>query len=250
MTDDLEALLADVAHRPWPLPRRPWVMAQRWNDLLFMHWPVATNELRQLVPAGLELDVHQSTAWVSITPFYLSHLRARGLPPLPIASSFLELNLRTYVSIGGKPGVFFFSLDAASALAVMGARTLFHLPYFHAAMSARHETDGTIAYRSARRSNAARLSVSYAPSGPVRLSEPGALDFWLTERYCLYAVDSKGHIYRAEIHHRRWPLQPARAELDENTLAAAAGIDLPPILPRLSFARDLDVVVWMKERVV
>lgn len=242
----------DTAHRPWPLPRRAWVMAQRWNDLLFMHWPVAAESLRALIPSALTLDLFENSAWVTVTPFYLSDLRPRGFPAVPLVSAFPELNVRTYVVVDGKPGVYFFSLDAGSMLAVIGARTLFHLPYYNAAMRIRRRADGMVAYESRRLAagaNPARLKAVYAPVGAVTSSTRGSLDHWLTERYCLYAAASAQRVYRTEIHHRPWPLQPAQVELLENTVTSAARIDLPTAAPRVSFARTLDVVVWSEDRV-
>ena len=110
----------DTAHRPWPLPREPWIMAQRWSDLLFAHWPVPLDVIRPLVPSSLPIDLRDGSAWISIASFYLSHLRPRFIPPLPLASAFPELNVRTYTSLGGKPGVYFFSLDAGSAIIISG----------------------------------------------------------------------------------------------------------------------------------
>ena len=242
---------SDVAHRPWPLPRGPWIMAQRWNNLLFAHWPVRTEVVRALVPSALTLDVYEGTAWVSVTPFYLSHLRPRGIPAFPWVSEFPELNVRTYVTLGGKAGIYFFSLDAGNPLAVTGARATYHLPYFRASMSVHEARDGTIYYHSRRthaKARPAEFSARYRPVGEVFRSEPGTLDYWLTERYCLYAVDSAQRIYRGEIHHHPWPLQPAEAEVDRNTMAEAAGIELAAQPPRLAFARRLDVVVWAPER--
>jgi uncharacterized protein YqjF (DUF2071 family) len=245
--------LAEVAHRPWPLPSGSWVMGQRWSNLLFIHRQAKVDAVRSLVPPALTLDLHDGTAWVSVTPFYLSHLRPRGVPPLPLVSEFPELNVRTYVTYGGKPGVYFFSLDAGSALAVYGARLLYHLPYFRASMSVWEARDGTIHYRSRRAqqrsAQAAEFSASYRPSGAVTHSKPGTLDHWLTERYCLYAVDTARRLYRAEIHHHPWPLQPAEVEIDRDTMAAAAGLTLPAEPGRLSFSRRLDVVAWAPERV-
>ncbi|HUQ19741.1 MAG TPA: DUF2071 domain-containing protein [Gemmatimonadaceae bacterium] len=241
-----------VAHRPWPLPSAPWIMAQRWNNLLFAHWPVKTDTLRSLVPKSLMLDTHEGTTWVTITPFYLSHLRPRGIPAFPAVSEFPELNVRTYVTLEGKPGVYFFSLDAGSILAVEGARALFHLPYYRANMSVTKTADGGIDYRS-RRSHAgapsAEFTGRYHPAGNVEIASPGSLDHFLSERYCLYAVDSRSTVYRCEIHHRPWPLQPAEAEVTLNTMASAAGITLPQQSPHLTFARQLDVVVWAPTRV-
>lgn len=227
-------------------------MAQRWNDLLFAHWPVDAGAVRALVPRSLPLDVRDGAAWLSITPFRLSGLRPRGLPVIPGLSRFPELNVRTYVTVDARPGVFFFSLDAGSALAVAGARTLYHLPYFRAAMRIRAAADGTVLYQSQRTHRAARpaeFTARYRPAGPVVRHSPGTLDHWLSERYCLYAVDSARRVYRAEIHHRPWPLQPATAEIGRNTMAAAAGIPLPGPPARLAFARRLDVVVWPPVRI-
>ena len=242
----------DVDHRPWPLPARPWIMAQRWTDLLFAHWPVDAEALRTIVPDSLPIDTFENRAWVSIAAFYLSHLRPRWLPALPIVSEFPEVNVRTYVTLGDKPGVYFFSLEAGSTLAVAAARAMYFLPYFRADMSIRAAADGTLQYRSRRtdpRGRPAELSVRYRPTGPISRAKSGSLDHWLTERYCLYAVDHARRVRRAEIHHRPWPLQPAHAEFEANTMATAAAITLPASAPRVSFASRLDVVVWRLERV-
>ena len=118
--------------RPWPVPARPWIMRQKWHDLLFMHWPVASSDLRDKIPAALEIDIHEGSAWVGVVPFRMTGVHPRWMPPVPGTSAFAELNVRTYVTENGKPGVWFFSLDAASALAVAAARRWFHLPYFRA----------------------------------------------------------------------------------------------------------------------
>jgi uncharacterized protein YqjF (DUF2071 family) len=227
-------------------------MAQSWSNLLFAHWPVDVVVMRRLLPAGLPLDTFDDRAWVSIASFYLTGLRPRWTPALPWLSEFPELNVRTYTSLGGKPGVYFFSLDAASALAVAGARATYFLPYFRARMHTRVGADGTVDYasrRSDRRGRPAEFHARYRPSGPVAYAKPGTLDHWLTERYALYAVDSSARVYRADIEHPQWPLQPVEATIDVNTMAAAAGIDLPTTPPRLSFASRVDVVVWRPIRV-
>jgi uncharacterized protein YqjF (DUF2071 family) len=227
-------------------------MAQRWNNLLFAHWPARAELVRALVPGSLTLDTFNGEAWVTITPFYLSHLRPRWLPALPWVSEFSELNVRTYVTLGGKPGVYFFSLDASSALAVAGARTLYHLPYLNARMNTWVSADGTIHYESRRtdtRARPAELFARYRPTGPIVRSVPGTLDYWLTERYCLYAVDGAQCVHRAEIHHHPWSLQPAEAEIETNTMATAAAIQLSATAPRLSFSARIDVVVWAPARV-
>ena len=227
-------------------------MAQRWSNLLFIHRQVDVEQLRALVPPALTLHLFEGTAWVSVTPFYLSHLRPRGLPALPWVSEFPELNVRTYVTVGGKPGVYFFSLDAGNPLAVYGARALYRLPYFRASMSIREARDGTLHYRSHRTHRtapAAEFAARYRPAGPVTHSKPGTLDHWLTERYCLYALDSSRRVFRAEIHHHPWALQPAELETELNTMAEAAGLSFRGEPARLSYSRRLDVLVWAPQEV-
>jgi uncharacterized protein YqjF (DUF2071 family) len=228
-----------------------WIMAQQWNDLLFMHWPVPAARMRGLVPDALELDVFDGSAWVSVTPFHLDNLRPRWLPPMPWVSSFPEVNVRTYVTRRGKAGVYFFSLDAGNRLAVAGARATYHLPYFHALMTVTRAPTGKVQYHSHRTQPGARpaeLSVEYQPAGAVYRSAAGSLDHFLTERYSLYALDSARHVYRADIAHVPWPLQPADVEIRTNTMTSAAGIEVFGS-PRASFAQRLDVEVWWPKRV-
>jgi hypothetical protein len=249
--------LERVDHRPWPLPRpwplsiERWVMAQTWHDLLFAHWPVSVESLSGAIPRALEIDAFDGSAWIGVVPFRMSGVRLRGMPALPWISAFPELNLRTYVTQDGKPGVWFFALDAANPLAVAVARAWFHLPYFRARMSVRSEGE-EIVYSHVRRQRgavSAELAARYAPTGAVFRSRAGSLEHWLTERYCLYAVDRRERILRADIHHVPWPLQPARAEIERCTLPLAHGIALPPSPPLLHFARRLDVIVWAPARV-
>jgi len=237
--------LEATRHRPWPLPEMPWVMGQTWEDLLFAHWPVDAGSLRRIVPAQLELDEFCGSAWVSVTPFVVRALRARWLPPLPLGSRFPELNVRTYVTVESKPGIWFLSLDAASRVAVIAARRAYRLPYFHARMAKQRRGPG-VTYRSERASDAraaARLNVDYAPTGDVFVAKPGSLEHFLAERYCLYALHGGEHVHRTEIHHPPWPLQPACARFAANTMTAPLGIELDG-RPTLHFARRQDVLVW------
>ena len=172
----------------------------------------------------------------------MSHIHARGLPAIPGLSSFPELNVRTYVTFGGKPGVYFFSLDAASLPAVWAARTFYHLPYFHAQMSCTSSGD-SVNYSSRRYESEADLRATYCPVGPVALRQRGSLEHWFSERYCLYTIHS-GRVLHAEIHHLPWPLQDAEASFEVNTMASASGIVLPGVPPILHFAKKLDVLIW------
>ena len=215
---------AGSPHRPWPAPASPWLMFQRWHDLLFAHWRVPAETLRSLVPRQLPLDIFEGAAWVAVTPFWMSGVRLRGLPPFPGASRFPELNVRTYVTLGGKPGVYFFSLDADNPLAVAAARQFFHLPYQRARMSAEPFGEG-ISYRCDRDGPPpAGFEGWYGTASSTFQSIPGTLEHFLTERYCLYTVREEGAVHRVEIDHVPWPLQRARAEIRRNTMAQAAGI--------------------------
>ena len=178
-------------------------MFQRWHELLFAHWPVPAEPLRARLPAGLELDTFEGEAWLGVVPFRMSAVRLRGAPALPGVSAFPELNLRTYVRRGEQRGVWFFSLDAASALAVRAARLWFHLPYFEARMTCDGRADG-VHYRSERTHRgapAAALVARYAPRAAVELARPGSLEHFLTARYCLFAATLRGALLRGDIHH-------------------------------------------------
>src|SRR4051794_38483032 len=242
--------LRHTDHRPWLLPAKPWVMAQSWHDLLFAHWPVAPETVRPHVPAALELDLRDERAWVTVTPFEVRGTRPRGTLPPPVLSRFPELNVRTYVTLGGRPGIWFFSLDAGSALAVAAARTLYRLPYFRARMRIETARDGGLDYVSERadpRGGPAAFRARYRPRGGHRHAAPGSLEAWLVERYRLYTVDG-GRVYAGDIHHRPWTLQDAEADIGVNTMTAPDGIGLRGE-PLLQYAARQDVVFWPLERI-
>jgi uncharacterized protein len=224
-------------HRPWPLPDEPWTNAQSWVDLAFLHWRVDADELARLIGPSLELDTYEGQAWLGIVPFLLTDLRLRGLPPLPRVSRFPELNVRTYVVRDGKPGIWFFTLDAASAVAVEGGKLLYKLPYQRARMRCERIGD-YVHYESARPGGA--FSGRYRGAGDLFHAEPDTLEAWLTERYCLYTEDG-GRAYRADIHHPRWDLQRGEAVVDLNTLSP---LPLPDEEPHVLFSPRQDVVVW------
>ena len=221
-------------------------MEQSWRDLLFAHWPVAADAMRALVPRELELDLRDGSAWVAVTPFRMSGVRWRGLPPVPGTSAFPEMNLRTYVVVGDRPGVYFFSLDAGNPLAVAAARLFLGLPYHWAAMACERFGAG-ISYLSERKSEG-RAPVAfrgyYEPEPKVFTAVPGTLEHWLIERYCLYTVRG-GRVQRLEIDHDPWPLQRAHARIESNDVPAAAGILVEASSPELlHFVGRLDVRLW------
>jgi uncharacterized protein len=234
-----------AGHRPWPMPDRPWFMAQSWKDLLFAHWRVPVEALRRVVPKALPIDTFDGQAWVAVTPFEVRALRLHGTGPLPFLSTFAETNVRTYVTLEGKPGIFFFSLDAASRLAVAAARRVYRLPYFPASMSI-ERGNGSISYQTRRTQTdapRAELVARYRPTGAKLSPEPGSLDYWLTERYCLYTLDDRRQVLRADIHHPPWQLQSADADFQLNTMLDEIEVEAGDT-PLLHYAQRQDVVFW------
>jgi len=226
-------------------------MDMKWHNLLFIHYPVTVDCLRALIPPSLDVDTFDGQAWVGVVPFRMSGVTPRQLPVMPWLSAFAELNVRTYVTCGGKPGVWFFSLDAANPVAVSVARKFFHLPYFNARMSSRREGE-TVFYESSRTHRTAapaEFRANYRPTAPVIASKPGSLAHWLTERYCLYSANARGRTWRVDIHHQPWPLQAAEAEIEKDTMLEWLKIKPVTTAPLLHFARDLEVKAWLPREV-
>lgn len=246
-----ESALRHVDHRPWPVPATPWVMRMRWCDLLFAHWRVEPEQVRALLPRGLDLDLFDGEAWLGVVPLRMTRVAPRYCPDVPGLSSFAELNLRTYVRVGGQRGVWFFTLEAESRLAVWAGRSLFHLPYNYARMRCAGRGSGVefASERTDPTSGMAAFRGTYMPRGEPFRTSPGSLEEWLTERYCLYASRKDGALYRGEIHHAPWPLQPAEAEIEMNELPAAYGLKVEDHSPLLHFAAELNVVAWAPVRV-
>jgi uncharacterized protein len=226
-------------------------MGMTWLDLAFLHWRVPFEALQPFIPNGLTLQRFDGSAWLGVVPFRMANVRARGLPPVPGTANFLELNLRTYVTDGTRPGVWFFSLDAENPLAVRGARAAFHLPYMDARMSLvrRGAELEYHSHRTHRREPEAEFAAFYKPTGDPCQSVPGSLEHWLTERYCLYSADRSGRVYRGEIRHTPWPLQPAKSEITANTLASPFGVRLSATPDLIHFAARLEVTAWPIARV-
>jgi uncharacterized protein len=239
------------SRRPWPVPARPWIMRQTWRDLLFAHWPLPPEVLQPLLPPVLPLDLWEGQAWLGVVPFVMTDVSPRGVPSIPWLSAFPELNVRTYVTLEDKPGVYFFSLDAANPVAVYAARRWFNLPYFNARMAVQSAAGG-FRYRSRRthrRVPPAEFGGWYRPIGNALPAADIALADWLTARYCLYTLDRRGRVLRTEIEHPPWSLQPAEARIVVNTMTAPLGLHVPDTPPFLQFSRRLDVRVWQPERV-
>jgi hypothetical protein len=231
----------------------------RWSELLFAHWPVDPDRLAARLPDGLRLETHGGVAWVGVVPFLMSGVRPAFMPPIPGTSRFPELNVRTYVRPASpaseeddRPGVYFFSLDAANRLAVRAARTIFHLAYRDAEMTCRREADGRIHFtsrRTERRFPSAELAVRYRATAPAETVEGGSFDDFLTGRWCLYSVDGAGGLHRGEIDHEPWRLAPAEASFGRNDMLGAHGIEPLQDEPRLQVAGAVDVRAWIIRRV-
>jgi uncharacterized protein YqjF (DUF2071 family) len=248
---DVEAALSqrkaldERAHRPWPLPKAPWIMGQTWERLLFAHWRVPLEKLREVVHPNIPIDTFDGSAWVGVTPFTVTGLHVRGAPPAPGLSSFHEINVRTYATVDGKPGIYFFSLDAASRLAVETARRVYRVPYFEAEIGVEEEAD-RVRYtheRTQRGGPPAGFAAEYEPNGPVHNAAPDSFEWWMAERYCLYTLDDDQRVQRGEIHHPPWPLQAATVDIAHNTMGRQIGIDLDSE-PTAHFAQRQDVVFW------
>lgn len=233
----------DDGHRLWPLPNLPWVMKQTWNDLLFAHFPVRYEVLRKLIPEVLPLDTYDGKCWVGVVPFHMTDIRLRGIPPIPGTDKFPELNVRTYVMIDGKPGVYFFSLDATNLLAVKVARNFYHLPYMHANMSVEKIGD-LIGYKSIRRRGDAQFVADYRPVSEPYFAEKGSFDEWLVERYCLYTLNRRGLPLRCDILHHPWLLQRAESEIKVNSMLSSQGFALENNEPILHYSKKIEVRMW------
>src|SRR2546425_2766313 len=219
-------------HRPWPRPDAPWLLAQEWHHVLFLHWPVDAGALRPLVPEPLEIETREGSAWITVLPFAMRRLRLRGLPALPSLSSFPQLNVRTYVTLDDRPGVFLLRVAVGSFLAATFARRLFHLPYEWARVTLRKEGDAwlfTCRPRAGQQTGAGARAISFAvryrPEGSAFDPAHGSLEHWLSERFCYYAAGPDGRIDRGEIDHPPWSLQRARVDILESVWPEASGIE-------------------------
>ncbi len=229
------------------------LLRQEWSELLFLHWPVPAELIQPHLPARLRPDVHDGTAWLAVVPFQMSKVRPRFGPAVRGLSAFVELNVRTYVHLDGVPGVWFFSLDATSALAVWAARTLFHLPYLRATMRLDSPTP-LLRQLTAERTHAgappAALRATWSLGAPLPPAEPGSLLFFLTERYCLYTSNrAQTKLYRGRVAHAPWPLRTATLLHYESNLVEGHGLPTPAGKPLVHAGGPVAVELWPLVRV-
>lgn len=244
------------ADRPWPPPDGRWHLAQEWHHVLFLHWPVDPHALRTLVPPPLEIDTRDGRAWVTALPFMMRRLRPRGLPALPWLSSFPQLNVRTYVTLDGRPGVFLLRVMVGNPIAVAVARHLFHLPYTRASLSLRKEAEGFV-FTCRRRAQVRRgtgerpldFAARYRPEAETFDPASGSLEHWLSERFCYYAAGCEGRVWRGDLDHPAWPLQRARVEIVQNLWPAVPGIE-PGDPPLSLYSRRQTARAWLPRHAV
>lgn len=222
------------------------IMHQTWGKLLFIHWRIDEQLLRPLIPTQLEIDTYHGSAWIAIAPFTMWDIRALPpfLPAVPGLSSAHELNVRTYVYLDNVPGVWFFSLDCNSSAAVFAARTFYHLPYYNADIELSEDDAGSIDYLLSRTDDPpAEFAATWKTGKRLPISEPGSLEFFLTERYCLFSQHNDS-LYEARIHHRPWPLQSAELVSLESTMIESQGLPTPKEDPQLHYCEELSVEIW------
>ena len=239
-------------------PNEPVLMFQNWHHLLFLHWEVPVAELQAMVPPTLTIDTFEGKAYVGIVPFTVSGVRTVITPPMPWISSFHEVNVRTYVHLDGKdPGVWFFSLDASSSIAVAAARAAYKLPYFHSTIdfAASKDVIPQVDFVSQRQDPQGTMPANarfrYQPmEGIVTPASPGTIEHFLIERYILYTADADHQLYRARVHHQPYPVQRVDLlEIDE-TLVWAAGIRRSEAVPLHHYASEVNVKVYPLKRIV
>lgn len=242
--------LLHADHRPWPLPQRSWSISMRWEELLFVHWRIDAASIQRLLPAGLQVETFDGSAWLGVVPFRMAATRCRWLPPIPTTHTFPELNVRTYVRGGDRSGVWFFSLDAASRLAVEAARWSFGLPYFHARMVCRRQGEIVlyVSERRDRRGPPAAFAANWRAIGPSRRSSPGSLAHFLTERYCLFAV-RRGRLLRGDIAHLPWELAEAEVMLQAFEMTGLLGCEVVGPAVSALVAKPITVAAWSPVRV-
>lgn len=227
---NLKKILMEQEHRPYQLPDSPWVSTQKWEDVLFLHWPVSPKELRPHIPPCLHLDLYDDAAWLGIVFFQVKGMRPRALPSVPCISSYLQLNVRTYTTYMGKPGIYFISLDVNSRLASILARAVYSLPFRAANMKIDKQGNEinmvSVMDHSYRKEG---FSCGFTPVSPAFYAKVDSFDYWLLERYCLWSL-KRGNLFRTDIHHTKWSLQKAEVIIRSNSMAS--------FLPRKSFLDD------------
>ncbi|KIL73346.1 YqjF family protein [Bacillus badius] len=237
-----------LQHRPIPLPSSSWLMTQVWSNVLFMHWPIQPEALKGVFPPSLQIDLYDHTAWVGLVPFQVSNMRFHGLPSIPLFRSFLQLNVRTYVTHQGIPGVYFFSLDVNHLPSVVGARLFYLLPFRQSKMAATLNDSCRFQSSYSFGQEEEELDVCYTPLSSPYSADKGTFDYWATERYCIFT--SRGNkLYRGDIHHTRWSLQKADATFFRNTMAPFLPANHWNEQPIVHFSKEKKAFFWPLQKI-
>ncbi len=238
--NNIEDILQSTAHRPWPIPSAKWQYYQEWNRVLFLHWEIPFDLLRNVVPKQLPLDSFDGKYYISLVAFTMEHIRPRYLPAVAFVSDFHEINIRTYIKIDNKEGVYFLSIEAGKALSAFVARKLSGLPYRKTDMTRNHGI-----YTSTNHAQKFHFHTDY-DTGAL-LTSKTSLDKWLTERYCLY-LEEDNHIYRYDIHHKEWEIKSAsvRQLTTQYTIDHIHLTNLPPNM--IHYSDGVKVVAWNRMR--
>jgi uncharacterized protein YqjF (DUF2071 family) len=239
-------ILNEISHRPYPLPSKKWIMRQTWSNLLFLHWPISPDTLRPYIPSHLQIDTFDGYAWLGVVAFSVAGIYPRGLSSLSLTPNFPEINVRTYVTCDGKPGIYFLSLDVDDWASYTIAKRWYHLPYSFARIRFQKE-EQTFHFESIRKWTAnspIKFKGEFIPLPEVYYAQKRMLDHWFIERYCLFSSDKRGNIYCGDIHHCPWPLQKVMTNIKENTLFSPFHFDLTKIKPISHFSRGVDTLFW------
>lgn len=234
-------MFAQATHRPWPLPTGPWVMTQTWERLLFAHWQVEPHLIQSRIPAPLELDTFAGAAWMTMVPFRMNDIRFRLLPKIPGAYTFPQLNVRTYVTYQGKSGVYFFHIEADHRFAAWIARKWAYLPYDFANINWQEQNEHI--HFTCQREHQPLFEASYKPTSPAEPTKADSLDRWLMERYCFYTTHHDT-LYRGEIHHQPWLVQPAKVDIVHNAIFDLLQLNLAHVNPLFHYAQQLKIWAW------
>ena len=239
-------IMGDIAHRPWPLPSKNWIMRQSWRNFLFTHWPIPTEILRPHIPSTLEIDTYNGSAWLGVVVFVMEGIYPRGLSSISLTPAFPEINVRTYVHYDGKPGILFMSLDVGDWASYTIAKKWYRLPYKKSSISFQQEgqTFRCQSVRKGKTNPPISFQVKYTPVSEVYFPKEGTLDHWLTERYCLFSSDNGNVIFCGDIHHRPWPLQKASANISRNTLFSPFDLAVSGTKPVFHFSKGVDTLIW------
>lgn len=236
---EITELIETVEHRPWIIPKQPWKFYQEWNNAIFLHWQVDTNELKKFVPSSLEIDLFDGIAWVSMVAFTMENMRPRNLPSFSPISNFDEINIRTYVKYNGKNGVYFLNIEGGTRLSCKIARVISELPYQFSKMD---RTEGLFRSNNDENDDSFRIKFTIGDE----LSEKCVIDKWLTERYALFQ-DAGRYLNSFEIHHIEWPIN--EIEIQELNLSYSKLENLINRKPNIAqYSKGVEVIAWGKEK--